>query len=138
MATIVYLASALVMGVLLLGTLLALARAADQSVPFVRAESGGLTESLSGPTGWILGFVLLVAGAIGGAVAFVGGFGIGSSVGSTALVAVLLAGLFGYVLFGTYTMARSRGLPSAHAAGVSMWAGGAVVVLGIAVKLVAA
>lgn len=138
MAPLGYIGSALVMGLVLLGTFLALARVTERPVPFARQESGGLWDAMTGPTGWILGFVLLVALAIGGGVAFVGGVGgVDEGTATLSLIALLLAGLFGYVLLGTYHMARSRGLPSSHAAGASLWAAGSVLLLGIVVKLIA-
>lgn len=86
---------------------------------------------------WTLGFLLLVLVAGGGAVLLVSDVALAASFGDwTTLVGVLGALLVAYLLWGTYSSARYRGLPSAHAALLSAWLFGSLVVAGIAVKLV--
>ncbi|WP_435360766.1 hypothetical protein [Haloarchaeobius sp. DFWS5] len=128
--------ASVVMGVFLVGVLVYLnahkmrkyTPMAKDGEPLYRRLSGSLTV-------WILGFIAIVGGLAGGAVAYVS-----VSPEQQGLVAMALGGLLalilaGWVLFGTYRSGRNRGLPSATAAMVSAWAFGALFTLAVAVKL---
>ncbi|WP_137286183.1 hypothetical protein [Halorussus salinisoli] len=142
MARTAYLVSALVTGVVLLGVWAFVARMEDWRRYDSSASGGrrdptdgtGVTDSVGA---WVAGFLLLVFVAAGGAVLLVSDAAVASAVGSW----VALAGMFGvlivgFLLWGTYSSARFRGLQSAQAALLSAWLLGSLSVAAIAVKLV--
>jgi hypothetical protein len=90
---------------------------------------------LRSPLAWVLAFFLVVGGLFGAVLVYVGGTPEQQSMVASALLGggALLFSL--YVVYGTYTSGRSRGLPSAMAAMVSAWAFGALFVLAVTVKL---
>ncbi|NHN61344.1 MULTISPECIES: hypothetical protein [Halorussus] len=86
---------------------------------------------------WIAGFFALVLVAGGGAVLLVSDAGFAAAVGSwTAIALVFAVLLVGFLLWGTYSSARFRGLASAQAALLSLWVFGSLFVAGVTVKLV--
>lgn len=88
---------------------------------------------------WVLGFFALVLVAAGGAVLLVSDAGFAAAVGDwVALASVFGVALVGFLLWGTYSSARFRGLRSAQAALLSAWLFGSLFVAGVAVKLVLA
>lgn len=99
-----------------------------------REGAGGGGDSLAA---WTAGFLVLVLAAGGGAVLLVSDVALAASLGGwTTLVGVFAALLLAYLLWGTYSSARYRGLPSSHAALLSAWLFGSLIVAVIAVKLV--
>jgi hypothetical protein len=108
---------------------------ADGGQSYARPPDGDTPGDSVGA--WSAGFLALVAVAGGGAVLLVSDAGLASAVGSWLALAVVFGVLLGaFLLWGTYSSARFRGLPSAHAALVSAWLLGTLFVTGIAVKLV--
>lgn len=87
------------------------------------------------PTAWIVGFLALAAVLGGGALAFVGGLGVDPGSVSVAVPALFGLVILGYLLWGVWYTARSRGLGNAQAALVGVWAFGLLFVLAIAAKL---
>jgi hypothetical protein len=158
MVEINYLPSTLLMGLFLIAILVSL----------VRIRSGGETSTASGersmasdlpsttasdvparsqssdtvssetPTEWVLGFILLVLAAGGGAILFIGDYSL-PSVGTQVAVILLvlvLGGLFcGYLFSGVYISLRSHGRKSAEATAVALWLLGLLGVGVIAAKL---
>ncbi|MFC7078986.1 hypothetical protein [Halorussus caseinilyticus] len=143
MARTAYLTSALVTGVVLLAVWVAVARMEewrhyDRSASETPARPGetGASESVGA---WVAGFLLLVLVAGGGAVLLVSDPAVASAVGSWVALAVVFAVvLVGFLLWGTYSSARFRGLRSAQAALLSAWLFGSLFVAAVAVKLVLA
>lgn len=140
-----YLASALVMGSVLVALAVGLMRGRNwKRYPLEREERDSvavLRGVASNPTVWALGFVLfsLVAGA--GAVLFVSGASVPASVRRGAWLAVVASAVVlggGYVLWGTYQSSRYRGLNGAQATLAALWVGGALFVLAVIFTLVTA
>lgn len=143
MAETAYLTSALVTGTVLLVVWAFVARMENwryyDPTAEANAEATRRTDGTESVGAWIAGFLLLVAVAGGGAVLLVSDAGLAAGVGGwTALVAVFGVLLGGFLLWGTYSSARYRGLPSAHAALLSAWLFGTLSVAAIAVNLVVA
>jgi hypothetical protein len=141
MAQAEYLLSTLVTGGLLLGVAVAIGRAIG---PGFRFDAGPERPSLSrrladDPRVWMLSFLALVLVFGGGAVVFVGGFELPSmavTLAGAALVGGTLVVLVGYVFYGTYMAARSRGRPSSMAAAQGATALGTLFLVALVVKLV--
>jgi hypothetical protein len=118
-----------VMGVLLAGTGVAIARMrrGEAYAPVWRRldEASGRPDGIgAGPALVALG-VLVVLVAVALAVA-------------DPLIVALLAGpmlVVAYLAWGIYVLARSRGLPQAHSVGLSTWVIGVVLIGAIAVQL---
>lgn len=131
-----YLASALVTGVLLLAVWALVARLENWRSYEPAPAAGSGTSALESPRTWIAGFVGLVALLGGGAVVLVSDPSLAGSVGSWVLVMGAFGVLLlGFLLYGTYSSARARGLHSAQAALLSAWLFGSLFVAAIAVKL---
>jgi hypothetical protein len=141
MAQAAYLLSTLVTGGLLLGVAVAVGRAMGAGFRF---EEGPERPSLSrrladDPRVWILSFLALVLVFGGGAVVFVGGFALPSgavTVAGAALAGGTLLVVVGYVFYGTYLAARSRGRPSSMAAAQGAPALATLFLVALVVKLV--
>lgn len=146
MAEPAYFVSALVTGILLLGVWAFLARIEDWRryqpastlpQPDRGGDTGGSARSDDSTTAWIVGFLLLTLSVGGGAVLIVSDPSFAAGVGEWVAVSVAFGlMLLGFLLWGTYSSARHRGLPSAHAALLSAWLLGSLSVTAIAVKLV--
>lgn len=144
MAETAYLASALATGALLLAVWAFVVRmeewrsydpapAADASD---RSRSAGADDSVAA---WAAGFFLLVLVVGGGSVLLVSDAEFAAAVGDwVALAAAFAALLVGFLLWGTYSSARFRGLESAQAALLSAWVFGSLFVAAIVTKLVLA
>lgn len=138
MAESAYLTSALLTGALLLAVWVLVARmenwrSYELSTPELDREGTSLADS---PAAWTAGFFLLVLVVGGGAVLLVSNASLAAAVGSwTAFAAVFGVLLLGYLLWGTYSSARSRGLHSAHAVLLSLWLFGSLFLIAIAAKL---
>ena len=138
MAESAYLTSALLTGALLLTVWVLVARmenwrSYELTTPALDRDGGNLADS---PAAWTAGFLLMVLVAGGGAVLLVSDAALAASVGGWTLI----AGIFGvlllaYLLYGTYSSARHRGLHSAHAALLSLWLFGSLFLVAIAAKL---
>lgn len=141
MAESTYIASALVTGGLLLGVLLLTSRLEDWreydfAVPDTRSRTAALADS---PAAWTAIFLVTALVAGGGAVLLVSDIAFMAALGGSW---VPLVGVFGvllgaYLLWGTYSSARFRGLHSAQAALLSAWLFGVLFVAAVAGKLIA-
>jgi amino acid transporter len=131
------LVSTVVMGVLLVGAAVAVARMRQwrEYTPQLRATGSGVaalpgdTRDSGGVSGNAAAFVaaVLVAVVAGAAVVF--------DAGTVALAGVAVALVAAYFSWGVYAMARARGLPFAHSVGLSAWLFGFLLVGGIALEL---
>jgi hypothetical protein len=149
MANTAYLASVVVTGAVLLGVWAFVARmenwrhyepasgrAGRETARSSDSRRADATESVGA---WIAGFLLLVAVAGGGAVLLVSDAALTAALGGWVALAAVFGVLLGaFLLWGTYSSARHRGLPSAHAALLSAWLFGSLFVTVIAVNLVIA
>lgn len=157
MVDLTYLMSTFLMGLFLLVILVVIARlrgvgrastASGQRAASDLPDSTGnvparstATDTVSSetPMEWVIGFLLLVLAAGGGAVMFIGGAqlpSIGTQMAGVGL-AVIIGGLVcGYFVSGIYLSLRSHGRHSAEAVGVTLWLLGLLGVLVIAAKLV--
>lgn len=129
--------STVVMGVLLVGAGIALARSQNRAgyTPKLRS-AGGRVAALPGETvdesrDWSetapIAAAALLAVCAGAAVLF--------DAVVAMFAAVALAAVTGYFAWGVYALARARGLPYAHSVGLSAWLYGVVLVGAVAVKL---
>ena len=140
MAESTYIASALVTGGLLLGVILLASRLEDWreydfAVPKGRSRTAAMADS---PAAWTAIFLIVALVAGGGAVLLVSDFAFMAALGGSW---VPLVGVFGvllgaYLLWGTYSSARFRGLHSAQAALLSAWLFGVLFVAAVAGKLI--
>lgn len=121
MASVVYLASMVLMGVLALLVIADVAMRRDwhsYSPEIGRPEVGGVSGLAHNPLAWALGFFLLVGLALATVLAALSG-------GGTTLFVVLAGFLVvGFGMFGVYALARSRGHAAAYAAGEAVVAFG--------------
>ncbi|UPV76523.1 hypothetical protein M0R89_18495 (plasmid) [Halorussus limi] len=144
MAETAYLASAFVTGALLLAVWALVARTEDwRSYDPAPAEDGRgrrRSDDAEEPVAaWAAGFFLLVLVVAGGAVLLVSDPAFAAAVGDwVALAAAFGALLLGFLVWGTYSSARFRGLQSAQAALLSAWVFGSLFVAVVAAKLVLA
>ena len=102
------------------------------------SPSADLSETLRDPATWTVGFLLLVAVAVTGALAVVGALpvpeGYQGYVGTgMMLVAALLFG--GFLFAGTYSSVRSRGYGSAPATGLGALVVGLIALVIVVVQL---
>lgn len=127
MATSAYLVSTVVMGVLFVSVALAVARGRDwRRYSSEREAPPGVTSRLANDgTAWIVGFVLLVAAAIGATLVAAGGGG------TTLVVAGGGAAAIAFLTVGIYSAAKSRGHPHSHAVGEAIITLGAVSLVAI-------
>ncbi|WP_144901859.1 hypothetical protein [Halobellus captivus] len=91
------------------------------------------------PVTWTVSFLAVAMFAGIATVLAVGGFDVSPSVagGATALLAAVgTIVLVGYVFYGTFVAARSRGLHAAQAAAFGSWAVGLLVLVAVAASLV--
>jgi hypothetical protein len=141
MAQLPYLASTVLMGLLLAGVFVGVMRLFQRRGYSVRQEERSRTESvvafLRTPTAWILGFILLVFVFGGGTILYVGGFLDAALVGTVGLLLAAAAAfvLSGYLVFGMYQAARGRGHTSAGAAGEALITLGLVFLVVIVLRL---
>jgi hypothetical protein len=143
MAETAYLASALATGALLLGVWALVVRMEDwRHYEPSTSGGGGRVRARSDDDGdsvaaWAAGFFLLALVVGGGAVLFVSDAAFAAAVGNwVAIAAAFGALLVGFLLWGTYSSARFRGLQSAQAALLSAWLFGSLFVASIVAKLV--
>lgn len=138
MAESAYLTSALLTGALLLAVWVLVARmenwrSYELTTPIPDRDGRSLADS---PAAWTAGFFLMVLVAGGGAVLLVSDAALAASVGGwTALAGIFGVLLLAYLLYGTYSSARHRGLHSAQAALLSLWLFGSLFLIAIAAKL---
>lgn len=114
MASAVYIASMILMGVLALIVIGATATSRDwySYTPEIgRPEVGGLTGLSQNPTAWVVAFFLLVALALGTVLAALSGGGTTLFLGLAGIL------VLGFVMIGVYAAGRSRGHPHAYAVG---------------------
>ncbi|WP_135854247.1 hypothetical protein [Halorussus salinus] len=144
MAETAYLASALVTGVALLAVWAFVVRMEDwRHYDPASAGSGGsapadATRATDSVAAWAAGFFLLVLVVGGGTVLLVSDAALVAGVGWMGLALAFGALLVGFLLWGTYSSARFRGLQSAQAALLSAWVFGSLFVAAIVAKLVLA
>lgn len=128
--------------------LVAIAVAAGRSTYFgenAAAEESGadlavvLSQVARSPRTWVVGFLLLVFGIGGGAILAVSGPDISQAAADTAIYAVGgFAGalLVGYLIWGVFLSAKSKGIGTAGAVALGLWVLGTVVVGAIVAMLV--
>lgn len=132
MVSYVFIASAVIMGLLAVAAFAATALWRDwfdyrpQISP---PERGTISRLATDFRVWVLGFILLVGLLTGAVLAAVGGGNVGAILGLLGLLVV------GFLILGVYSAGRSRGHPHAHAVGEAIIALATVVLLGIAVNL---
>lgn len=132
MVSYVFLASAVVMGLLAVAAFAATALWrdwVDYRPSISPPERGTIARLATDFRVWVFGFILLVGLVVAAVLAAVEG-------GNLMLIFGLLGLLVvGFLIVGVYSAGRSRGHPHAHAVGEAIIALGAVVLLGIAVNL---
>ena len=121
MASITYLASTVLMGLVLFALIAVVAWGRDwRRVGDAEPTPRTIGRVLGGPTTWTVLFALVALGAAAGAVAVVGGAGV--DIPGETVVAGLVAALgllvAIYLFAGVYASARSRGLGRAPAVGL--------------------
>ena len=145
MVSLTLLSTAL-MGLLVVGTFLAIARIGGQRVPPGSDESvdryGAMTNRLSEvartPAVWSIGFVVITLGVGALAVLAVGDFGFAEGLSETLLsVTYAAVGLLltAFVFLGAYFGTRGRGLGNAHGVAAGSFAAGLVFLLLITIQL---
>lgn len=138
MAETAYLMSALVTGALLFTVWTLVSRMENwrsYELPNTELDARGSNLADSAEA-WTAGFFLLVLVVGGGAVLAVSNPSLVSAVESwVAIVALFGVLLFAYLLWGTYSSARHRGLHSAQAALLSAWLFGSLFLVVITIKL---
>lgn len=107
------------------------------------AADGGAMDALSrvaySPVSWVVGFVLLALGLGGGAILVVAGPDISGALADDALYAVggfFGALLLGYLTWGVYLSAKSKGIHTAGATALGLWALGLVLCVAVAAVLI--
>lgn len=145
MVSIVYLASTVLMAVFTVGIVFALLRLGDlrgydvdheASTDGLEAFGARLTAFGSNQTVWMVAFLALVL-LFGGAVWALLSGAVSPSMGAAGVVGGALGlVLVGYIALGSYRMVKTHGRSTAEAVGISAWALGSLLVLGIAAKLV--
>jgi len=137
------LVASFLLGVLIVGgAVLLLSRSRFRYTPTYGDDGEDLSSRLAAvartPVAWTVGFLVLTLLAGGATVLAVGGFDVASGVsgGATALLAAVgIAVLVGYVFYGTFAAARSRGLHAAQSVAFGSWAVGLVLLVAVAVSL---
>jgi len=144
MAETAYLASALVTGATLLAVWALVVRMEDwrhydpASAEREEADSADALHATDSVAAWAAGFFLLVLVVGGGTVLLVSDAALVAGVGWMSLALAFGALLVGFLLWGTYSSARFRGLQSAQAALLCAWVFGSLFVGAIVAKLVLA
>lgn len=143
MAALSYLVSTLVMGVVLLGVWLVVARARHwehytlPATVSADAEGSRVTRAAQTPTTWIVGFLLVTFLAGGATILLVSDVGASLALGPVVVVSAIFAVmLIGYLLWGVYHSVRVRGLGSAQAALAGVWTLGMLFLGAVVVTLV--
>jgi hypothetical protein len=147
MADVTYLASALVMGVSLLGVVFLAARVRRwqnyaPSVAYGDMDAGpggrqtAFSKFVNAPRTWVAAFVVLALGFMAGTMVYISG--LASGIAGTALIGALGAAVVVYLVGGVYYAMRERGRPSAQAAATSAITLGSLFALVILLKLVTA
>ena len=152
MATIGFIVSTVVMGLLVVGVAATLVRgrhwrrraAMSTAGSFTSGgsrESNIVSRTAESPAAWMAGFVVLAVALGGGALLYVTGVGLPE--GGQATVGMALAAVAGvvvgfFLLHGLYRSAKGWGLPTSGAIAVSALALGVLVVLTVAVRLLVA
>ncbi|KAB1194151.1 hypothetical protein GJR96_12205 [Haloferax sp. MBLA0076] len=110
----------------------------DSPVGETETRASRVADWADDPTVLSVVFLLLALGFGAIAVLFMGGGGISAEMASAAGVALVTATLLvvvGYLFYGTYHTARSRGLQRSQAALVGSWVLGLLFVGGVALRL---
>jgi hypothetical protein len=151
MVDITYLVSTVLMGLLLAGVAVAVARVYHRPQFSAAAASGG-PGGAGGPiwtvydrlervayreSVWTAGFLVLAVLLVAIVALFLGDEALRASLGP-ALAALFGTVVLGFVLLGLYRTLRLRGRSRAEAVGVGMWTLGLVFLLAVAAKLVLA
>ncbi|MBP1923913.1 hypothetical protein J2751_002960 [Halorubrum alkaliphilum] len=145
MVSLTLLSTAL-MGLLVVGTFLAVARiggqrvppGADEPVDSYAAMTGRLAEIARTPAVWSIAFVAITLGVGALVVLAVGDFGLVPELSDTLLgVVYAIVGLLltAFVFLGTYFGTRGRGLGNAHGVAAGSFAAGLVFLLLITIQL---
>jgi hypothetical protein len=139
----VYIASTVVMGLLVVGVVALVLRSRrwqqyQPQAAYGQLDAGGSQpQSLFGrfvstPSVWTVTFFVLALGLLVGATVAVSGTGGGSGLGMIAGLGVVLVG---YVVGGVYAVLRQHGRPKAQAVAASVVAFGALFLLAVTVNL---
>lgn len=132
-------ASTLITGLVLLTIIFAITRVRNwqRNEPIFKREQS-LTTLLNTPATWTLVFLVVAIVFTGGAVAYIGGLPLGVDPEIIGLTLIALFGVIvlGFIFLGIYTAARSRGLSSAPAVGISSATLGMLVLAVILVRLI--
>ncbi|MCU4802629.1 hypothetical protein OB920_19900 [Halobacteria archaeon HArc-gm2] len=140
-----YVTSMLVMAALAVLVLIALVRsrrwyhyapAPDEHGQVPALEGERRPPLLERPTTWIVGFVALMLGAVGGVFAFVTNPDAPAGLLSLPVLAVGGLMLGGYLLYGTYSAAKGRGHPSSIAAAETATLAGALFLVAVSAQLI--
>jgi hypothetical protein len=127
-----FLVMTVVMGLLALGAAVGISRLRrNETTPRPSGSGAGAR-----PAGAATTSVRTDAAVLGALAVLALAFGATAVVDTLTLVVLGLVGLIGgYFAWGVYSLARVRGLPRAHAVGLSAWLLGVVLIGGIAVQL---
>ena len=137
MANPSYLVSTFLMGVILLVVGGAVVRSREWRTPSERVYYPARREAVAertGPLGLAVAIAILVV-AFGGAVLVAGTGPAGGVNAGLAFIAALVVLLGGFLVWGGYFLARSRGLGYAPAVGVGAWILGLLVLVVVVVTL---
>ncbi|SFR96720.1 hypothetical protein SAMN05216559_1693 [Halomicrobium zhouii] len=139
------LTSALVMATLAVLVLVAIVRSRRWYHYAPAPDEHGQVPALAGqqrppllerPTTWIVGFLALMLGAVGGVFAFVTNPDAPGELFSVPVLAVGGLLLGGYLLYGTYSAAKGRGHPSSIAAAETATLAGGLFLLAVSAQLI--
>lgn len=132
MSQLTLLASTAVMGVLLIGTVLAVSR---QDWKRVLPDGGqpansGVSLDTGNPAVWSVAFLLLVAATLGGTLLLV----------TDTIPVAVAAGIIAlpipmYIVWGAYDAARQRGLHQPAALAAAAWMAGMLFTVGVVLRL---
>jgi hypothetical protein len=145
MANALFLASTLVMGLLVAGVVALMVRGRPwrhytPQVAYGKLSAGGgvprsaISRAINTPSVWTAAFLLLVVVIIAGTVAVLGGSG--SVITAPVLIGLLGVVIVGNLVGGVFVAMRSNGRPFSQAIAASVVTLGALFLLGLTVRLV--
>lgn len=146
MSYLVYLAGSAFMFMLVVALGLAVSRTRTRTSdrlggPLYRADDGGDRAAevyravVGSPVTWSAVFLAMVVVAVASVIFYFSDSAVDIGVGVTIVAALFGAGLLGYVLYGTYRLARSRGHSNALSITETLITLGLVGIVGVVVHL---